>query len=65
MNQPNVVVAKASRSKDRQYKRQHKAARLRVMLEERAAAEKAAAALDRKLGRSIRRAEAAFDGCEV
>ena len=53
----------ARRKKVPAYKRQHKATRLKEMLAERAALAKAAASLDRKLGRSSRKTEAAFEGC--
>lgn len=65
MRQPIVMVGRPSRKKVRAYKRLHKAARIQEQLRERAAAEKAAAHFDRKLGRSAGRVEAAFKGCEL
>jgi hypothetical protein len=56
-------VARAPRKKDPQYKRQHKAARLRELLLERKREAKYAVGLERSLGRSIRRTEAAFKDC--
>ena len=56
--------ARPARRKVPAYKRQHKAARLHALLLERKAAERAAVALDRRLGRSSHRTEAAFRGCE-
>ena len=55
---------RATRKKSPQYKRQHKAARLRAVALEQKAIEKAAYALDRSVGRHTARVEAAFRGCE-
>lgn len=56
---------KASRHKDPQYKRQHKARRLEALMKDRAYEAKASTSQDRRFDRSLRKVEAAFEGCEV
>jgi hypothetical protein len=49
--------------KKKMYLRRHKAMRIKALMLERATTEKAGRQLDRKLGWSIKRTEAAFRGC--
>lgn len=58
-------VAKVSRHKDPQYKRQHKARRLAALMKERALVAKVDKRSDRRDDYGLRKVEAAFKGCEV
>ena len=58
-------TAREPRKKDPQYKRQHKAARLRAARKEARALAKAEVGFDKRDARRLSRIESAFKGCSV
>jgi len=57
------VPGKFPHKRVKAYSRRHKALRIKQLLKDRKASEKAARQLDRSLGRQTSKVEAAFKGC--